>query len=149
GRDADGHFIVMEHVPGQTLKALIERAGPQPLRYVIDVGRQLCRALEAAHRQRVIHRDVKPSNILLTPSGTPKLVDFGLASALMEEMAASPGGLGTPLYAAPEQLIDAASVDSRADVYSLGVTLFEMLTGKRPAESPGPPPQPMGDILRK
>ena len=133
GRDDQGHYIAMEFVAGESLREYLKHAGAQPLAYALELGRSLCRALEVAHRQGVIHRDIKPANILLTTAGVPKLVDFGLASTGGDgALTASGMALGTPHYAAPEQFGDARHVDTRADIYSLAATLYEVLTGESP-----------------
>jgi len=134
--DADGLVIEMELVDGGSLQQRIDVGGALPVEEVVRIGVQLCEALEAAHARGIVHRDIKPGNVLLTRRGTPKLADFGLA---VERAKAGDGRqtvtgslLGTPHYAAPEQLIDGKGVDARADVYALGATLYAASTGTSP-----------------
>jgi serine/threonine protein kinase len=144
GRTAAGHFfIVMEHVEGTDLHQLI-RHGRLELAQALSVVSQVCGALEFAHGKGFIHRDIKPANILVKADGTVKVGDFGIAKM----MSGTPGGtapetmatgtMGTPFYSAPEQM-NGGKVDHRADIYSLGVMLYEMLTGQLPAGHFQPP----------
>jgi eukaryotic-like serine/threonine-protein kinase len=136
-------FLVMEYVPGETLAALLKR-GPVPVDRVVQIGLQLCDALGEAHAHGVVHRDLKPTNVRVTPEGRAKILDFGLArpvagvtlngghAALAQSLAVAERQLvGTPAYVAPEVLLG-RSAGPRADIYSLGVTLFELATGKVP-----------------
>ncbi len=133
GHDADGVFIVMEYIEGEDLRHATEQAGKLDPEQAIEITRQICNALSFAHARGVIHRDIKPSNILLDASGVPKLVDFGLAQIVSSEDLTTTGMIfGTPQYVSPEQRRDAKHVDHRTDVYSLGGTLYFMLTGRRP-----------------
>jgi predicted Ser/Thr protein kinase len=130
-------FIVMEHVPGQPLDFAIPSGGLPP-DSVIRYGVQICDALEAAHSAGIVHRDLKPGNIMITPAGTVKLLDFGLAKLTSGWAGGEITGpktlvgaiVGTVSYMAPEQAL-AESVDGRTDVFSLGAILYEMATGKR------------------
>ncbi|MDZ4404136.1 serine/threonine-protein kinase [Prosthecobacter sp.] len=149
-----GHFFfVMEHVDGSPLSQLIAD-GKLDAAKAIEIVRQVCEALAFAHAQGVIHRDIKPSNILIDSAGRAKVADFGLARL---EQAQAVGALdvshtgqfmGTPDYAAPEQVRDAAHVDHRADIYSLGVLLYEMLTGDLPRGVFQPPSRKAGSDTR-
>jgi tetratricopeptide (TPR) repeat protein/TolB-like protein len=140
---ARGHYLVMEFVPGDTLAQRIKR-GALPLHEALPVLRQIAAALQAAHERKVIHRDLKPDNIKLTPDGTVKLLDFGLAKQLREELTttddAQPNSVfstqrkvvaGTVPYMSPEQT-RAEELDARSDLWSFGCVAFEMLTGARP-----------------
>jgi len=111
---------------------------------VIHVGIKLASALAAAHSRRILHRDIKPQNVLLDRSGEPKLTDFGLARQLDDPGITSPGlFLGTPHYVSPEQA-RTGPVDERTDLYALGVVLFEMATGRKPFEG-----ETVGEVLEK
>ncbi len=126
-------FLAMEYVQGTDLKELLRPGRPLPDDFVLKVTEQVAAALDYAHARGVVHRDIKPGNILITAHETVKLTDFGIASA--PTVAEPAERLGTPHYVAPEQLRGAA-VDGRADVFALGVVLYEMLTGKRPFDHP-------------
>ena len=138
GEDAERGicYIMMEYMPGGTLKDRIAKDGAMSVTDAISIATQIAEALAMAHSHGVIHRDVKPDNILFSADGTPKLSDLSVAKLLRG------GGdgtetmqgviIGTPAYMAPEQIVDSSHIDARADVYSLGVALYEMLTGKRP-----------------
>jgi len=138
--EVDGaYFITMEFVEGQSLKHLIQSRGSLPANVVLTVGKQLCRALEVAHEQGVIHRDIKPQNMIVEPSGLLKVMDFGIARVAKRSEGMTQAGMavGTPEYMAPEQLLG-QEVDFRADLYAAGAVLFESLTGRTPfvADSP-------------
>jgi len=137
--DVDGHVVVVfEYVEGDTLAARLQK-GPMPVAEAVEVTWQLADALAAAHAQGVIHRDLKPSNVVLGPDGRAKVLDFGIARLVpagADMSVSAPGTLGgglvgTPGYAAPEQYLS-RNVDGRADLYALGVMLFEMIAGRRP-----------------
>jgi serine/threonine-protein kinase len=133
-------YIVMEYIDGPSLAQRIARSGPLPPASLLGVGQQIAAGLCAGLEQGLIHRDVKPANILLTKGGDAKLVDFGLAhpSAMPElPRVRSRSLIGTAGYMSPEQADDPETVDFRADIYSLGVTLYEAATGA--------PPFPIGD----
>jgi len=132
------YYIVMDYVEGGSLKDLIQR-GPIDPQQAIALTVQLAEALDYAHRHNLIHRDVKPSNILLTSDGRPLLTDFGIAKVLHGDTHLTRTGtaIGTPEYMAPEQL-QGQAVDARADIYALGVVLFELLAGWSPFSAPTP-----------
>ena len=140
--EADGiDYIVMECVPGQSLAALLS-AGPLPAEQALALSAQVAAALEEAHEQGVVHRDLKPANILVTPKGQVKVLDFGIAKLLAPDGASlsvteTQGPIGTPLYMSPEQA-SGEPVDFRTDLWSLGVVLFESLTGRAPFGGAGP-----------
>jgi len=141
--DADesevGHFLVMEFVDGRDLTALVLKNGPLPLQDAVNFICQAATGLEYAHSQGIIHRDVKPANMLLDNHGVVKVTDLGLAR-LHEGNAANPnsgltqaGGIvGTVDYMSPEQAVDSSTIDSRSDIYSLGCTLYYLLVGSPP-----------------
>jgi serine/threonine protein kinase len=139
GRSQDGaYYMAMECVPGGTLKERITSEGPLTLASAAELGIQIAKALEAAHERGVVHRDVKPQNILLDASGQAKVADFGIARAVgaMATTAISQSGLvlGTVNYVSPEQAMS-EPVGSQSDLYSLGIVLYEMLTAKVPFEA--------------
>jgi WD40 repeat protein len=132
------HFLVMEFVPGTDLHQHLEANGPLPLAQACDYIRQAALGLEHAHQRNMVHRDIKPHNLMLTTEGIVKVLDFGLAR-VVREGSLGKGGLtnagtvmGTADYIAPEQTIDAHDVDGRADIYSLGGTLYHLLSGQVP-----------------
>jgi len=132
--EVDGlYFITMEYVEGQSLKHIVQSRGSLPVNVVLTIGKQLCRALEVAHEQGVIHRDIKPQNLIVEPSGTLKVMDFGIArlATRSEGMTQAGMAIGTPEYMAPEQLLG-GDVDFRADLYATGAVLFESVTGRPP-----------------
>ena len=145
-QEAEGsRFLVLELVEGETLAERIQR-GPIPIDEALQIARNICEALEAAHEQGVVHRDLKPANIKITPDGILKVLDFGLAKAIehspaaslsnsptLISMAATNAGvvLGTAAYMSPEQA-KGKTVDKRADIWAFGVVVYEMLTGKMP-----------------
>ena len=130
---ADGRvFIAMSFYDGETLKKRIQR-GPMSIEDAAAIGSQIARGLAAAHDARIVHRDVKPANVMITTKGEVKIVDFGIAKlAGQEDLTGTGLSLGTVAYMAPEQF--EGQVDSRADLWALGVVLYEMLTGRRPFE---------------
>ncbi len=139
-------YLVMTYLVGGTLK---DRLGqPMPWRTAARLLTPIARALEYAHQQGMIHRDVKPSNILITGSGEPMLTDFGIAKIINEEAGMELTGtnatMGTPEYMAPEQ-VTSKNIDHRADIYSLGVVFYEMVTGGRPFKAD----TPMGVLLKQ
>jgi len=137
--EIDGtYYLTMEYVEGTPLKQLITARGPLPVAVTLTIGKQLCRALEVAHEQGVIHRDIKPQNIVVEPNGFLKVMDFGiarLADRPREKGLTQEGmSIGTPDYMSPEQL-SGMELDVRSDLYSTGVVLFECLTRRVPFEA--------------
>ncbi len=128
-------FIVMEYVPGATLDTVIASSGRLDIDRAIDYAIQIGRALEHAHAQGIIHRDLRPANVLVSDSGTLKVADFG-TSRFLEITAHGTTVIGSPLYMAPEQFRGEAVFAS--DLYSLGVTTYQMLTAERPYDTPAP-----------
>jgi beta-lactam-binding protein with PASTA domain/predicted Ser/Thr protein kinase len=138
GRDGDVHFIAMEYVEGSDLKGHVRRVGRLDPVDAERIAMAVCEALDYAHRQGIIHRDVKPQNILLASDGTVKVVDFGIARAMAAVTITQPGTvLGTVHYLSPEQA-RGAPVGRASDLYALGVVLYEMLTGRLPFEGDTP-----------
>jgi serine/threonine protein kinase len=133
----DSHILVMELVPGQSLAEVVKKKGPLPVAYACHFARQVALGLQHAYERGLVHRDIKPQNLMLTPKGQVKILDFGLAKTLREsatgtELTAHDTYLGTPEYCAPEQAKDACTADIRADLYSLGCTLYFLLSGRPP-----------------
>jgi len=138
GQDGDVHFIVMEYIDGEDLKTHLRRAGPLDEARVRAIGAEVCDVLEYAHRAGIVHRDIKPQNILLTPDGSVKVTDFGIARALAATGITETGTvLGSVQYISPEQA-RGLGVGWRADLYSLGVVLYEAATGTLPFDADTP-----------
>jgi serine/threonine protein kinase len=131
------HMLVMEFVPGQSLAEIVEKKGPLPLRHACYYVRQAAKGLQHAYERGMVHRDIKPSNLILTPQGRVKILDFGLAKMVTESeqdqgVTGTDICVGTAEYVAPEQAKDARMADIRADLYSLGCTLYALLAGRPP-----------------
>lgn len=136
------YYLVMDYVNGGDLRQALAFAGRFEPDRAVEVVMQVASALEAAQKLGVVHRDIKPENIMIQPDGVVKLVDLGIAkSAVIKDSlnTTTESVFGTPAYVAPEQAIDAAQVDARADIYSLGVVLFEMIAGCQPFQGPNAP----------
>jgi serine/threonine protein kinase len=132
--EADGtHYITMEYIAGTSLSDLLQKKGRIPPAATITIGKQLARALQVAHEEGVIHRDIKPQNLVVQPDGVLKVMDFGIARLTERKQGMTRTGMvvGTPEYMAPEQLLG-DEIDARADIYSAGIVLYECLTGGRP-----------------
>ena len=141
GQAGEYHYFVMEYVEGHTVFDDITAHGAYKEEDALSIAIQMARALEHAHKAGFIHRDVKPKNIMIMPSGQAKLADMGLARAVSDREAAEEEkgkAFGTPYYISPEQVRGDPTVDYRADIYSLGCTLYHMVTGKVPFEGANP-----------
>ena len=131
-------YILLEYVSGGSLADYLKRNGALPVEDAVVVVRAMASVLELAREKGIVHRDIKPANIMFAADGTPKLADLGIARKSVAEdlktttLTQTGAMIGTPAYMAPEQMLDAHNVDARADIYSLGVVFFEMLTGERP-----------------
>ena len=133
----DLHLLVMEFVPGQDLADVLKKKGPLPVAHACHYARQAALGLQHAHERGMVHRDIKPHNLMVTPKGQVKILDFGLAKLASEHgqgkgLTSTGAYMGTPDYSAPEQATDARSADIRADLYSLGCTLYCLLAGHPP-----------------
>jgi serine/threonine-protein kinase len=137
GREGETYYIVMEYVNGTDLKTLASQRGPLDPMKVAEYGAQVCAALSVAHGYDIIHRDIKPHNIVLTPDGTIKVMDFGIARAGNTTMTQTGSVLGTAQYISPEQA-QGKPLTPASDLYSLGVTLYELVTGKLPFDAETP-----------
>ena len=132
---AHQHFIVMEHVPGRSCAEMLREQGRLDVEEAVEIVAQACRGLDYAHRNGVVHRDVKPGNLLVTPEGVVKLADFGIAKATEQSSITQVGSvLGTAAYLAPEQARGEAS-GPRSDLYALGVVAYQLLSGRLPYEA--------------
>src|SRR6058998_347443 len=136
--EAEGtYYIAMEYLDGRSLKELIVARGPAPIHLAVDYARQILAAIRFAHRHGIVHRDIKPHNVLVDGEGRLKVTDFGIARAGVSQMTEAGSIIGTAQYLSPEQA-RGAPVDQRSDLYSMGIVLYEMLTGQVPftGESP-------------
>src|SRR5437660_3627428 len=131
GRAEGTYYIAMEYLDGRTLKELLVRNGPTPIPIAIDYARQIIGAISFAHRNGIVHRDIKPHNIVVGSDGRLKVTDFGIARSGASQMTEAGSIVGTAQYLSPEQA-RGAPVDPRSDLYSLGIVLYEMLTGHVP-----------------
>ena len=134
GREESLTYIVMQFIQGQSLQRLIASGEKLPTTEVVQLYEQICSALDYAHSFGIVHRDVKPGNILLNKEGKPFIVDFGVARVDTSTLTQSGTAVGTPSYMSPEQVMG-KKVDNRSDIFSLGCILFELLTGRRPFEA--------------
>ena len=138
GREAGNFFITMEYVSGEDLKSFIRRSRQLVVGTAIFIAEQVCEGLAEAHRVGVIHRDLKPGNIMIDKEGNAKIMDFGIARSISVKGITGAGAMiGTPEYMSPEQ-VEGKEVDQRSDIYSLGIILYEMLTGQVPFEGDTP-----------
>ncbi len=136
--EAGTHYITMEYVSGQDLKGLIKQTGQLGVGTALSIVKQVCEGLSEAHKTGVVHRDLKPSNIMIDKDGNAKIMDFGIARSLTGKRITGVGVMiGTPEYMSPEQ-VESKEIDQRSDIYSLGVILYEMVTGQVPFEGDTP-----------
>jgi serine/threonine protein kinase len=137
-KEEGSYYITMEYVPGEDLKSTIRRVGPLGAGKTIFIAKQVCEGLEEAHRLDVVHRDLKPQNIMIDKEGNARIMDFGIARSVAGKGITGAGVMiGTPEYMSPEQA-EVKEVDERSDIYSLGVILYEMVTGRVPFEGETP-----------
>jgi serine/threonine protein kinase/Tfp pilus assembly protein PilF len=134
GEYAGIHYITMELVPGESLKSIIRMTAPLSISTAVHYAKEICEGLEEAHRWNVIHRDLKPQNVMVDPTGTVRIMDFGIARSIQPTGQTDQGvAVGTPEYMSPEQA-EGQKIDQRTDLYALGIVLYEMVTGKVPFE---------------
>ena len=132
GEDNGIYYIVMELIEGITLKKYIERKGKLPVKVAVSILIQVAQGIEAAHNNHIIHRDIKPQNIIISKEGKVKVTDFGIARAASTNTISS-NAMGSVHYISPEQA-KGGFIDEKSDIYSLGITLYEMVTGRLPFE---------------
>lgn len=137
GQDGPIHYIVMEYVDGTNLKTIINRDAPLKVGEAVTMAEAIAHGLEAAHRVGLVHRDIKPQNIMVASDGTIRIADFGIAKSHLSQTLTQSGIIGTADYISPEQA-QGKGATPRSDIYSLGVTLYEMLTGRLPFVGDGP-----------
>ncbi|WP_341867824.1 protein kinase domain-containing protein [Rathayibacter festucae] len=131
GQDSDMAYLVMEYLPGITLRDLLKERGRLTAQQVVDIMHSVLSGLAAAHRAGILHRDLKPENVLLADDGRIKIGDFGLARAASANTASGQALLGTIAYLSPE-LVTRGTADTRSDIYAIGIMIYEMLTGEQP-----------------
>src|SRR5512146_496519 len=147
--EAEGtYYIAMEYLDGRSLKELIVARGPAPIHLAIDYARQILAAIRFAHRHGIVHRDIKPHNVLVDGEGRLKVTDFGIARAGTSQMTEAGSIIGTAQYLSPEQA-KGSPVDETSDLYSVGVVLYELLTGVVPFSGDTPVEIAMKHLSRK
>ena len=137
GRQNGRSFIAMEYVEGRNLRAQLQATGPMSPEEAVDLGAQVCRALEYAHQRKIIHRDIKPTNILVSAEGVPKITDFGVARLFGSTLTHAGKIFGTPAYMSPEQAVG-GNLTGASDQFAIAAVLYELLTGERPFKGTSP-----------
>ena len=149
GREDDTYYIAMEYVSGEDLKSSVRRMGPLSTGKVLGFATEICEGLAEAHRLGIVHRDLKPQNIMIDRDGIAQIMDFGIArSRELKGMTENGSTIGTPEYMSPEQ-VEGEDIDSRSDIYSMGVILYEMVTGRTPFEGKTPMSIAMKHVTEK
>lgn len=131
GEDSGVLFLAMEFLEGKSIQQLVEKHNIMPIETLVPMYEQICGALDHAHQHKIVHRDIKPANIMILDSGLVKVMDFGIAKVMSMGMTQAGQILGTPNYMSPEQ-VKGRQVDGRSDIFSLGVILYELVTGEKP-----------------
>jgi eukaryotic-like serine/threonine-protein kinase len=131
GEDSGNYYLAMEYLEGKSLERLVQEQPLLPVETIIPIFEQVCSALDVAHAHGIVHRDVKPANIMILESGRVKVTDFGIAKVMAAEMTQAGQVLGTPNYMSPEQVLN-RPLDGRSDLFSLGAILYELVTGEKP-----------------
>jgi serine/threonine protein kinase len=146
GEDNSQYYMVMEFLEGKSIGKMLEEEGSLPIDQCIDISIQMCKALTYIHSNSIVHRDIKPDNIVISSDNIAKLTDFGIAQNDTDQMRLTQDGaiLGSIMYISPEQLRNSKEVDNRADIYSFGATLYQMLTGKLPFDG-----ETVGEVVTK
>ena len=137
GATRDIHYLIMEYIEGRDLLEILEERGPLPYEEVLNIASQVAMALEHASQQGIVHRDIKPQNLMITTDETVKVCDFGIARAMALPSLTQSGFVGSPYYISPEQAMG-EHVDVRSDIYSLGIVMYQMLSGKLPFDAKSP-----------
>ena len=138
GNEGDLYYIVMELIQGKTLKEIINEEGALPWKWSVNIAMQIASALETAHKNNIVHRDIKPHNIIITEDGIAKVTDFGIAKAVSNSTITAFGTtIGSVHYFSPEHA-RGGYTDAKSDLYSLGVVMYEMVTGKVPFDADTP-----------
>ncbi len=149
GREDDTYYIAMEYVSGEDLKSSVRRMGPLSTGKVLGFATEICEGLAEAHRLGIVHRDLKPQNIMIDRDGIARIMDFGIArSRELKGMTENGSTIGTPEYMSPEQ-VEGEDIDQRSDIYSMGVILYEMVTGRTPFEGKTPMSVAMKHVTEK
>ena len=149
GRENDTYYIAMEYVSGEDLKSSVRRMGPLSTGKVLGFATEICEGLAEAHRLGIVHRDLKPQNIMIDRDGIAQIMDFGIArSRELKGMTENGSTIGTPEYMSPEQ-VEGEDIDLRSDIYSMGVILYEMVTGRTPFEGKTPMSIAMKHVTEK
>ncbi|MFN8672751.1 MAG: serine/threonine-protein kinase [Candidatus Sericytochromatia bacterium] len=146
GEENNEHYMVMEFLEGKSIGTIIEEEGLIPIDKCIDISIQVCKAMTYVHSQSIIHRDIKPDNIILVDEKIVKLTDFGIAKSEVDELKLTQDNsiLGSVMYISPEQLRSSKNVDNKADIYSFGVSFYQMVTGKLPYDG-----ETVGEVVSK